>query len=222
MMPFQGGIDSLANGTLFFSAALALFYLLVQARQPSARRTMAKAGSIALLAVLAFIEGGPLLLMIALLFCAAGDAFLAHDGEPSFLGGLASFLTGHLVYVALFLTQGEGIAIVQAQPWRLVLPLVAVAGAVILLRRLLPAVGPTLRVPVTVYVVAIASMMLAAATVPAPLAMIGAALFLASDAILAIEKFLLPPTSPHGAWARPAVWILYYLAQVAITLAFLL
>lgn len=222
MMPFHGGIDSLANGTLIFSAALSLFYLLMQSRQPSPRRTIAKAGSIALLAVLTFLEGGPLLLLVALLFCAAGDAFLAQDGEPAFLGGLASFLTGHLVYVVLFLMHGDGPDIISEQPWRLILPLVAVAGAVVLLRRLLPAVGPSLRLPVTVYVVAIASMMLTAAMVPAPLAMIGAALFVASDAILAIEKFLLPPTSPYGAWARPAVWILYYLAQVAITLAFLL
>lgn len=222
MTPFAGGIDSLSNGTLFFSAAAAFFYLLIQSQPPSWRRTVAKAASVALLAVLAAMEGGPLLLMVALLFCAAGDAFLAHDGEKVFLGGLVSFLAGHIAYVALFVMQGGGVEILLAHPWRLVLPLIAVAVSALLLARLLPAVGSALRAPVTLYVVVITAMMLAAATVAPPLVMIGAALFIASDAILAVERFLLTPASPHRTWAAPAIWVLYYLAQVAITLAFLL
>lgn len=222
MMPFHGGLEALPNGTFVFSAGLAFFYLLVQRQPPSWRRTAAKAGSVALLALLALIEGGPLLLAVALALSAAGDAFLAHDGEKPFLGGLASFLTAHLVYVALFVMAGGGVGIVSGQPWRLVLPLVAVVAALLLLARLLPAVGPTLRAPVTVYVVAIVAMMLAAATVPPPLVMLGAALFMASDAILAVEKFLLAPGSAHRQWAGPAVWVLYYAAQLCITLGFLL
>ena len=65
-------------------------------------------------------------------------------------------------------------------------------------------------------------MMVTAATVPVPLVMFGAALFVLSDAILAIDRFLLSPNSAHKAWAGPAVWVLYYLAQAAITLGFLL
>ena len=70
MMPFPGGIDSLSNGTLLFSAGAAFFYLLMQARPPSWRRTVAKAGAIVLLAVLTLLEGGPFLLAAALLFSA--------------------------------------------------------------------------------------------------------------------------------------------------------
>lgn len=222
MTPFAGGIDSLSNGTLLFAAAAAFFYLLVQARPPSWRRTLAKAGSVALLALLAIIEGGPWLLVAALLLSAAGDAFLAQEGEKPFLGGLASFLAAHLAYVALFWTHGGGIEILLAQPWRLALPAVALLATAVLLRRLLPAVGAPLRLPVTAYVAAILAMMAAAATVPAPIVVLGAALFVASDAILAVERFLLAPASPHRAWAGPAVWVLYWLAQAAITLGFLL
>lgn len=221
MMPFAGGPDSLSNGTLVFSVAAALLYLMMQARPPSWRRTVAKAGSVALLAVLATLEGGPFLLVAALVLSAAGDAFLAHEGEKPFLGGLASFLLAHLAYVALFVAAGGGAEILAVQPWRLAIPVAATVAALLLLRRLLPAVGPALRLPVSFYVAAIVAMMWASATVPAPIVMVGAALFVASDAILAVEKFLLSPQSPHRTWAGPAVWVLYYLAQATITLGLL-
>lgn len=222
MMPFPGGPESLPNGTLLFSAALAFFYLLIQQREPSWRRTVAKAGSVALLAVLALLQGGPMLLIAALLLSAAGDAFLAQNGERAFLGGLASFLTAHLVYVLLFVLAGSGIEILTAQWWRIVLPVLAIVLGAVLLAKLLRAAPHDLRAPITLYVAAIAAMMVTAATVPVPLVMFGAALFVLSDAILAIDRFLLSPNSAHKAWAGSAVWVLYYLAQAAITLGFLL
>ncbi|MBE0694788.1 MAG: lysoplasmalogenase [Aquamicrobium sp.] len=212
MMPFAGGIDSLPNGTLLLSVIAALLYLPVQGRQPSLRRTVVKAGSTALLALLALMQGGPVLLVAALALSAAGDAFLAQDGERPFLLGLASFLLAHLAYVPLFLSVGGGLAILTAEPWRLALALLAVAGAAVLVRRL----------PVAVYAAAILVMMLAAATVPSPIILIGAALFVLSDSLLATGRFLLPPHAPRQRPLGAAVWITYYLAQAAITLGFLL
>lgn len=222
MMPFPGGLESHPNGTLLFSAALAVFYLLMQRRSPSWRRTFAKAGSIVLLAVLSLIMGGPILLAVGLILSAAGDTFLAQDGEKSFLAGLASFLAAHLVYVAMFVVAGSGIEILAAQPWRLALPVLATLVGGVLLLRLLRVVPASMKLPITVYVIAIAAMMLASATVPVPLVMLGAALFVASDAILATERFLLAPDSHHRSWAGPAVWILYYAAQALMTLGFIL
>lgn len=43
-----------------------------------------------------------------------------------------------------------------------------------------------------------------------------------SDGLLAAERFLLAAISPHRVWMRYAVWVLYYAAQLAITLGFLL
>ncbi len=222
MMPFAGGIDSLSNGTLLLAFAAAVAYLPMQAAAPSWRRTVAKTAGVALLAVLAVLEQGPWLLVVGLALSAAGDAFLAQEGERPFLAGLASFLAGHVAYVGLFLTLGQGLSLLSAEPWRLALDLVVIVAAGLLLRRLLPAVGSDMRVPVTVYVIAILAMMLAASTVSAPLVVAGAALFVASDAILATQKFLLPAGSPGHRRAGPAVWILYFLAQVAITLGVLL
>lgn len=222
MMPFPGGLEAHPNGTLLFSAALALFYLLMQRRSPSWRRTFAKAGSIVLLAVLSLIVGGPVLLAVALILSAAGDAFLAQDSEKSFLAGLASFLAAHLVYIALFMVVGSGVEILVAQPWRLAFPVAATLVGAVLLQRLLQVVPAPMKLPITVYVVAIAAMMLASATIPVPLVMLGAALFVASDSILAVERFLLAPNSSHRIWTGPAVWVLYYLAQTLLTLGFVL
>lgn len=222
MMPFAGGIDSLSNGTLLFSAAAAFFYLLMRDRPPSPRRTAMKAGSVALLALLAIIEGGPVLLVAALALSAMGDAFLAHEGEKRFLGGLASFLVAHLVYVALFWQAGGGVEIWSAQPWRLAGPTLAAIGTAILLRRLLRTVATPLRLPVAAYAAAIVAMVLTASTVSAPPVLAGAALFVLSDMILAVSRFLLRPASPYRGSTGLAVWVFYYLAQLAITLGFLL
>lgn len=222
MMPFAGGPESLSNGTLLLSAVAAFLYLLMLHRPPSWRRTVVKTGSVALLAVLAQVEGGPLLLVAALALSAIGDAFLAQDGEKAFLGGLASFLVAHLAYVALFVATGAGTEILAVQPWRLTLPVAVTLAALPLLRRLLPAAGPDMRLAVAAYAAAILAMMWSSATVAAPLVMVGAAMFVVSDAILATAKFLFASASRHHAWAAPSVWMLYYLAQVAITLAFIL
>ena len=61
-----------------------------------------------------------------------------------------------------------------------------------------------------------------ALTLDRPLLAIGAVLFLTSDALLATERFLLSAVSPHRAWLRQLVWILYYVAQATICLSVLL
>ena len=47
-------------------------------------------------------------------------------------------------------------------------------------------------------------------------------LFIASDAILATERFLLAPDAPQRAITGPAIWITYIAAQIAIVLGVLL
>ena len=222
MMPFPGGFDSLANGTLILSLAAAIAYLPVQGRQPSLRRSLVKTGATALLALLAFIEGGPLLLIVALVLSAAGDAFLAQNGEKAFLAGLASFLAAHIAYVMLFLFAGNGLQPLATGVWRVGLCTVAIAAALYLLRRLLATVATEMRLPITLYTIAILAMLLAAATVPALIVVIGALLFVVSDTLLAIGRFLLAPQSAQQKPLGAAVWVSYYLAQASITLGFLL
>lgn len=221
-MPFDGGVDSVSNGTLLLSALAAVLYLFARGHASASRRAIIKTLAVLLLCVLALIEGGPYLLVAALGLSAIGDAFLAYEGEKAFLGGLGSFLAAHIAYLALFVIAGGGIEILQVQPWRLALPVLVLAAAGILVIRLIPAVPSALRLPVVAYIGAILLMVIASSTVASPIVMVGATLFVASDAILAVQVFLLSPESRHHLWTAPTLWVLYYLSQAIITLAFLL
>ena len=96
------------------------------------------------------------------------------------------------------------------------------AFVIVMLAALWRRVGPSLRIPIAVYVAAILTMGIAALTTFLPWVIAGAVLFMASDGLLAAERFLLAAISPHHVWMRYAVWVLYYAAQLAITLGFLL
>ncbi|TGQ67386.1 lysoplasmalogenase [Mesorhizobium sp. M00.F.Ca.ET.186.01.1.1] len=222
MMPFPGGIDANANATLIFSLVAAVIYAFTSGMQPTLARSAAKTVSVAMLAVLAAMQGGPLLLVAALALSAIGDAFLSRDGEKAFLGGLGSFLLAHIIYVALFLRNGEGMGVLGAQPWRGAIAVAMAAFAIVMLAALWRRVGPGLRIPIAVYVVAILAMGMSVLTTGNAWLIGGAILFMGSDGLLATEKFLVAAISPHRSWMRLAIWALYYAAQFAITLGFLL
>ena len=221
MMPFPGGVENIANGTLIFSVLLAVFYGMIVHRAPSLRRTIVKTGSVVLLAALAAIEGGPTLLVAALALSAVGDACLAQDGERPFLAGLASFLLAHIAYVGLFWTTGGGIAEIVSQPSRIVIALTLLAAVGLILSRLWPAIEAAMRPPVALYCVAILAMGLSSLSDLGAAVVAGAVLFMASDAILAAGRFLLPHDDPRQNWMRPLVWLLYYTSQLVLTLSFI-
>jgi uncharacterized membrane protein YhhN len=155
-------------------------------------------------------DGGfSLKLLAALALCLAGDVFLMLDGF--FIPGLASFLAGHLCFLALFR---------QGVPWfaskrGLAATLLAAVGMVVVL---FPHLGPVLKVAVPLYALAIALMAAQAigrATVlrdGASIAVaVGAAFFMASDTLLAINRFAQPLPLAQ-------LWVLatYYAAQLLI------
>lgn len=218
MMPFAGGPSNIENGTLIFAALAALLYLLLVEQPRTMKRATVKTASVALLAVLAVVTGGPLLLVVALFLSAIGDAFLAFDGEKPFIGGLGAFFAAHLAYVALFVSEGSVAAAASAPRFAIAVAMAVAAGY--LIARLRPTVGDKLRLPVTAYGLAILAMGLTSLMVARPLVPLGAAMFMSSDSLLGSERFLL---SPGSTLRRPfvyAVWALYWLAQAAITLAF--
>jgi uncharacterized membrane protein YhhN len=147
--------------------------------------------------------------LIGLGFSLGGDIALLWPRE-GFLPGLVSFLLAHLAYLVAF-TRGLRLA---ATP----LPFIAYAGvAGAILWQLWPGVPAALRVPVLAYVACLAAMAAQAAVlwrrgVPrgAVLAL-GGALFVASDALLATNRFAAP-------LPLASLWILssYWAAQCCI------
>ncbi len=153
-------------------------------------------------------------ILLGLLFSLAGDVFLML-GEKRFLFGLASFLVAQLVYARAF-TLGVGFDAAQL-PWLAPFAFYALM-VVIVLWKGLP--GATLRGAVMVYAAAIALMAWrAAARLQAPpipltgaaLALAGACFFLASDGVLAVNRFRWP-----SRLGEPVTLATYWAAQLLI------
>lgn len=144
---------------------------------------------------------------VGLAWHALGDGLLG----GAFLAGLGSFLIGHLFYAAAFLRR----VTIRALPrWRVAAILGVAAATVAVLAVVLPRLDGPLAIAVPVYALVLAGM---AATAIAgrwrrPLVVVGALLFVVSDACLGLGMF--GPDGHRGAGA--IVWPTYVAAQMLI------
>ena len=152
-------------------------------------------------------------LLAALAFCLAGDALLMFPGF--FVPGLAAFLVGHLFYITLFR---------QDAPWFASRPALAatLAYGAAMLAFMWSSLPPGLRLPVAAYVLVIALMAaqaLGRASVLRDAASrrvaLGALFFMASDTLLAWNKFV-QPVELLGIGASFWILVSYYSAQILI------
>jgi uncharacterized membrane protein YhhN len=114
-----------------------------------------------------------------------GDVALLGGSEATFTAGLVSFLAGQVAWIIALRQRPGGGGRLRARP-ALAVPYVAASGA--LNACLWNRTGKD-RLPVTVYSAALLAMSLAALDSGSPRTAAGGALFLASDALLALEKF---------------------------------
>lgn len=186
-------------------ASAGLYWILYERRGPTWPGSILKTAAILLLALICWYRGGPDLILLGLILGAAGDFALSRPGDKAFLAGMLAFAGGHLAYVAQMWTPAGA-----EQVWPAGLAMLALAISTEFW--LIPHTG-ALRWPVRVYVVIIAAMGVAAMTLPQDryIVMIGAALFVLSDLLLAINRFVKP-----SRLASMAVWPAYWLAQVLI------
>lgn len=207
----------------FFIAGLisALGHLVLAPRPVSALRSLVKTLPLALFALSAFAAAAHPFLIMALLLSAAGDLALSRSGRRMFLYGLACFALVHVLYALLFLSFSE--QPVWAAFGLATLPAVAMLALAVSTELWLQPHAGSLRWPVRVYIVLIGAMMLSALTLPGEmrLATWGAAAFVASDAVLAVERFRLAQNSRWRIPAQVALWGLYIGAQALILRSFL-
>ncbi|PIB24496.1 hypothetical protein BFP76_04645 [Amylibacter kogurei] len=202
------------------SALLAVIQLLFFCyRENSFGKTLTKTSSILLLFVFAVLTKSPILFIIGLGLCAAGDYLLSRDGDKNFMLGVGAFALGHLFYAALFLTHplplfdiiGDGLG-------RQFLAAIIAIGA--LMGMILWSRTGELQFPVTIYVIIICIMGITSlkflgldrATI-----VLGVGLFMASDIILALEKFVLRDHSIWRSFTPFVVWATYWGAQFFLT-----
>lgn len=147
----------------------------------------------------------------ALVLSLAGDVFLMLPRDL-FVPGLASFLLGHLAYIAGLWsgdTSTTGLLVGVA--------VIAVALPVLggrILRAVRSGDEPEMLVPVSAYVLVISAMVVSAGASGQPVALAGAISFYASDALIAWGRFI--REIPHG---RLAVMVTYHLAQLALVVS---
>ena len=146
-------------------------------------------------------------IVIGLLWSTLGDVFLMLPGDY-FLYGLLSFLVAHIAYLVAFSRRER--LLVRLAPFA---AYALIAAAV--MACLWPGIPAPMRIPVIVYVAALAAMAAQAAAIwvvrrdlASALAAIGGALFMLSDSLIAFNRFGEPFEASRG-----MVLTSYWMAQ---------
>lgn len=152
--------------------------------------------------------------LAALVLSLVGDvALLAPAG---FLAGLGAFLAAHLAYVVGF-AAGGGLSRLALVPSAVLLATAGIPVATRLVAGLRRSGEKRLVGPVLVYAGALSAMATCAIASGRWLAAVGGILFLASDTLLADDRFVSPRPE-----SRVVVMVTYHLAQAALALALVL
>jgi uncharacterized membrane protein YhhN len=150
----------------------------------------------------------------ALVFSLAGDVLLMLP-QDLFVPGLAAFLVAHVCYLAGFWSSGpEATALVVAVV--VVVLVVAPLGRTILRAIARAALPRELRIAVAAYMTVISAMLATALATGNILAAVGATLFVASDSLIAWDRFV-----RRLAWAPVAIMVTYHLGQAGLVASLL-
>lgn len=161
-------------------------------------------------------------LLFGLFFSWLGDMFLLFEYKHSlfFIFGLASFLTTHIFYIIYFLRiRSANPSLLKKQP---ILIALVLAYGISLVWQLYPYLNE-LKIPVMLYAAVICSMLICSLHIflkvnkrSGVLYVLGAAAFVVSDSLLAINKFYAP-----FAWAGVLIMLTYCAAQFFIVCGFI-
>jgi uncharacterized membrane protein YhhN len=202
---------------LFF--VLGAAFLVLKTQMPAPANALAQAAYAALKASPIILLGFYVLkagrhpetkfVAMGLFLSSAGDVFLELDPAGFFVYGLGSFLVAHLLYAVGFAQYRR-----KQAGARQVIIFMVIAILMVFMYLLNEKVPTDLKLPVMVYVVVIGIMVIMAALRKgsSPWVLIGALLFMISDACIALNKFDIAPI-PNPTLV---IMITYYLGQFGI------
>lgn len=195
---------------VIYATAAAAFLILLIMDISGIGRTILKAIPVSTLFVWVFreVRDFPKIgLCGALIASVSGDILLDLSYAGIFIFGLVSFLVAHIFYSVLFFRYAKR---PDGAEKVMIAVLVLLAGVMIWIFH---GISPALYGPVVLYILVIITMSIGALLVPAGnrLLFVGALMFIASDIVLAVNKFLV--TIPYG---RAINIALYFTAQFII------
>ncbi len=152
------------------------------------------------------------LLFAGMLLSGAGDVILDIDRVGLFIPGLVAFLLAHLLYIAAFCTE------LRLEAKRAI-PLALLAVYALIIGWFLEDIPADKLAPVMAYLVVITLMAMGSFLLRRPswIVSLGAVLFMISDTVIAVNKFLVP--IPESTLINISI---YYTAQCLIVTGFLL
>ena len=201
--------------------ALPIWWLAIQCRKRMANKTCS-------IGARAFSRG----ICLGLMLSSLGDIALELDATPSamrelgaagmpkdvpFIVGLGSFLVAHILYIQAF--RHDSGSVVEREPYAAAAGGAFLGYGVSVVGILWGHLPSPLKAPVVVYATAIATMGYTAwnrrraAGGSGRAALLGALLFVVSDTVLAVNKFMYAKQLPY---AKPIIMATYYAAQLYI------
>lgn len=148
---------------------------------------------------------------ISFLFSTAGDVFLTFVDEKYFLIGLSNFFFAHLFYIFAFFTLIKRPIFLNSFQKKII-PLIFLSALSMFL--ILRPYLNELKMPVIIYMGVLVIMLTTATliqTTKNKLILTGTFLFVISDSLLSLTKFITPFFG-----GNQLVWITYYAAQICI------
>lgn len=206
---YDDAMSAIRSPWLAAFAAMSVLHLVLIIVDVSPWDTVTKVLLMPLLAGWAFSQSAPRIVIVSLAFATLGD--FAMDSESLFPLGMAAFALAHVCYIAYFVSRGA-IGVLGRKLW--IVGLYAVA-AIALVSYLWSAEAiADLRIPIPIYALLLATTAATALAVDNR-AGLGAALFLASDALIALGIAERPQPEPAQLW----IMVLYLVGQFLLVSA---
>lgn len=150
-------------------------------------------------------------MVAALVFCIAGDVFLMLPRD-AFVPGLASFAVAQILFAVSFAVRDVSVTGI------VVAVILVLATSSVLARRFIKALRNadqhSLIPPIVVYMLVISAMVVSAIASGNAVGIVGAILFMASDSLIAEERFV-----QRRRWQPVTIIVTYHLALAGLVLA---
>lgn len=181
------------NPWLIAFGAITVIHLILNAADATPWVGITKVMIIPLLTAWVVTQGGPRIIVIALIACTFGDLFLIWDN--TFTVGMAAFAIGHICFISFFVSRGA-LGQLRTKPWIVAL---YIAAAIAMIAYAWSGLDADIK-PLVPFYAALLAGTASTALACDNRAGLGGALFLVSDGIILLGEADKWQPAPSGVW----------------------